>query len=681
MGFLAPWFLAGLAALGIPIFVHLLRRHIVVPQPVSSLMFFERGIQSSTRHKRLRYLLLFTLRFLLLLLVVLAFADPFIRRFANDTRSHLLLIVVDRSFSMRSGTRFSDAKQQALSLLASKPRSQRAQILALGGRVEVLTQPSPDSNLLRTTLEGIEAGDGQGNFGDLGRTIRTLNDATPGPVDLHLFSDMQKTGMPGNFADAVLPPQVNLTLHDVAKASTLSNWTVESISAPAELLDPKDTTKSHVQAVLAGANTPEAIKKVSLVIDGKILSSREVKVPANGRATVEFAPLDIKYGFNRCEVRIEGDDALPADNGSVFVVRRSDPQRVLFVHRSADERSALYFGTALNAASHGAFVLQSVAVEQVTDLDPNKFAFTVLSDATALPSIFEHTLEQYLSKGGSVFMALGLDAGRRTHLPLWGGDLKRVRNFASSEESAAVSQVDFTYPGLEQTQPGRDNGGWAGTKFLYAVMVDPSNARVAARLSDGTPLLLEKPIGEGHLLVFASGLENLTNDLPLHPVFVSFVDKTSQYLSGSEQLSGMRMVDSFVQLRNAAEASKSEAATSEVIDPDGRRPLSLKDSQKVQTFRFSRSGFYQIHFANGRSAVIGVNPDRRESNLEPMSQEIRALWTGSNAGAAEVEKAPVAGTKYQYVSLWWYVMLLAFVVAVMETVFSTRYLGTQREEI
>ena len=40
---------------------------------------------------------------------------------------------------------------------------------------------------------------------------------------------------------------------------------------------------------------------------------------------------------------------------------------------------------------------------------------------------------------------------------------------------------------------------------------------MAARLTDGTPLLLEKQIGEGHVLLFTSGLENLTNDLPLHP--------------------------------------------------------------------------------------------------------------------------------------------------------------------
>src|ERR1700747_3806364 len=102
MGFLAPWFLGGLAALGVPVFVHLLRRHVTTPQPVSSLMFFERGTQSSTRHRKLRYLLLFALRFALVLLVVLAFANPFIRRASADANSRLLIIVLDNSFSMRA---------------------------------------------------------------------------------------------------------------------------------------------------------------------------------------------------------------------------------------------------------------------------------------------------------------------------------------------------------------------------------------------------------------------------------------------------------------------------------------------------------------------------------------------------------------------------------------------------
>src|SRR5580658_9886241 len=123
MGFLNPWFLGALAAIGLPIYIHLLRRHIVPPQPFSSLMFFERGTQSSTRHRRLRYLLLFSLRTALLLLLILAFANPFIRRASTSTSDKLMLIVVDNSFSMKAGSRFADAKQGALQLLASRPRS------------------------------------------------------------------------------------------------------------------------------------------------------------------------------------------------------------------------------------------------------------------------------------------------------------------------------------------------------------------------------------------------------------------------------------------------------------------------------------------------------------------------------------------------------------------------------
>ena len=56
MGFLAPWFLGGLALLGLPVYIHLLRQYKQTPLPFSSLMFFERRTQSSIKHRRLKYL-------------------------------------------------------------------------------------------------------------------------------------------------------------------------------------------------------------------------------------------------------------------------------------------------------------------------------------------------------------------------------------------------------------------------------------------------------------------------------------------------------------------------------------------------------------------------------------------------------------------------------------------------
>ena len=680
MGFLAPWFLGGLAALGVPVFVHLLRRHITTPRPVSSLMFFERGTQSSTRHRKLRYLLLFALRFALILLIVLAFANPFVRRASANANDRLLLIVLDNSFSTRAGTRFADARQQALATLASKSHAQKAQIMALGGQLDMLTQPITDQAQLRAALESIQPGDGHANFGELGRAIRTLSETIHNPIDLHLFSDMQRSAMPANFADMVFPSSVKLTLHPVVKGAPPPNWTVESIVAPAVLADPKDPKLSRVQAVIVGFNAPAVTKTISLVINGKVIATKKVNIPANGRATVEFTPLSVDYGFNRCQIRIEGGDAFPADDTGVFAVRRSDPERVLFVHPANDARAAVYFQAALGAAAQASFVVQSVAAEQSTDLDPSRFAFVVLSDTVSLPAIFEHTLAQYVAKGGSVLIALGTSAAHHAQIPLWGGAVKDVHDYTRSGNPATLGQVDFSFPALEDAQPGRDNGGWADVKVFYTVIVDPAQARVAARLTDGTPLLLDKQIGEGHVLLLASGLENLTNDLPLHPIFVAFVDRTARYLSGSERLSGSRPVDSYVQLRAGAEPAGS-AGSVEVVDPDGHRPLSLSEARTIQSFRLERAGFYQFRYANGRDAVIGVNPDRRESDLEVMPPDVQQLWSGSSAGALPQTAAAQGEAKYEPMSLWWYVMLLALVVAIAETALSSDYLGTQREEI
>src|ERR1700726_3847049 len=111
MGLFAPWFLAGVAAVAVPLYVHLLRRHTTIPRPFSSLMFFERRTQSSIKHRRLRYLGLFSLRTLLLLLLILAFANPFINRSAAGMNGEkLVLLVVDNSFSMRAGSRLDDAR-------------------------------------------------------------------------------------------------------------------------------------------------------------------------------------------------------------------------------------------------------------------------------------------------------------------------------------------------------------------------------------------------------------------------------------------------------------------------------------------------------------------------------------------------------------------------------------------
>ena len=670
MGFLAPWFLAGLAAVAVPFYVHLLRRHTTTPHPFSSLMFFERRTQSSIKHRRLRYLVLLSLRTLLLLLLALAFANPFINRTAaNMSSEKLLLLVIDNSFSMRAGSRLADARREALSVLSSRRPADRAQIMAFGSQLQVLTQPSQDAGALRAAVESLQPGDSRGSFGELARALRSLAETVRTPIELHLFSDMQKSAMPASFAELALPANVSLVLHPVVK-NAVPNWTVESVNAPGRVWDPK---KTRVQVVVAGFGTPAATRTVSLLVNGKTIATRSVEVPAGGRATVEFQSLDVPYGFTRCEVRIDSADTFPADDASLFAVERSDPRRALFVYEPGDSRSPLYFRSALASAAEAAFTLDAVTVSQAAGLPLSKYAFVVLSDVMSLPSSFENDLLRYVQSGGGVWIAAGTSAAHGARIPVFGGNILESRYYSrGGERFLTVGEADSSHPSVEKA------GRWSGVKFYFAVRVDPADSRVAVRLTDQTPLLLEKKIGEGSVLLFASGLDNLTNDFPLHPVFVPFVEQTAWYLSGIERRSGSRVAGSFLELRS----SKEQAVSVEVIDPDGHRPLSLKEAASAQTYQLTRAGFYELQLANGRHDVIGVNADRRESDLAVIPDDVLSLWRGNPAaGAAQAAAGGQAQEQTKPYRLWWYIMLLVLAAAVAESLLADQYLGIQQEEL
>src|ERR1044072_3606573 len=129
MGLLTPWFLAGAGAVGLRVWLHLLRKHKSEPLPFSSLMFFEQHTQSSIKHRRLRYLLLFALRALLVALMVLAFAHPFVQQqiLPSARTNEVTVLAIDHSLSMRAAGRLEEAKRQARSVIGGLRPGQRAQ--------------------------------------------------------------------------------------------------------------------------------------------------------------------------------------------------------------------------------------------------------------------------------------------------------------------------------------------------------------------------------------------------------------------------------------------------------------------------------------------------------------------------------------------------------------------------
>ena len=557
MGFLAPWFLAGAVAVGLPFWIHLLRQYRSTPHPFSSLMFFERRTQSSIKHRRLRYLLLLSLRVALLLLIALAFANPFVSRTGGAAGGRkMLMIAVDNSFSMRYDDHLARAKQAAMNAVSQLNPGERGQVLAIGSRVHFLTQPVEEADQLKAAIQGIQPSDEQSSYGELARALRTIQQTSRIPLEVHFASDMQKSSMPPAFADLRLGSDTNLVFHSVADSKE-PNWMVESVTAPAKIYDPK---KVRVQAVVAGSNTPATKRTVSLALDGKVLESKSVDVPANGRASVEFLSLDSPHGFHKGEIRIEPGDSLHEDDRFDFAIERTDPHPVLFLHPAGQDRDELYYRSALESVSEAGFTLEPLAVEQAANQSLSKYAFVVLSDVGTMPPGLENSLRAYVAGGGSLLIALGPLSAALTRVPV-SNEAIQGSAYAARGESRfeTVAAADAEHPALRRANK------LDGVKFYQVIKVDPGQSRVVARLTNQAPLLLEKQVGEGRVIVFTSTFDNVGNDLPLHASFVPFVEETARYLGGQQDRSTNVAVDSYIELRSA----KERGAAIDVTEPDG----------------------------------------------------------------------------------------------------------------
>jgi hypothetical protein len=245
------------------------------------------------------------------------------------------------------------------------------------------------------------------------------------------------------------------------------------------------------------------------------------------------------------------------------------------------------------------------------------------------------------------------------------------------ERFLTVTDIDSGHPAL------RSVDRFNGVKFYQAIHISAAKSRVLAKLNDGTPLVLERSIGEGKVLAFTSTFDNVLNDLPIHASWVPFVAQSALYLGGGGAEQPVNLpVDSYVELRTG----DGKGAAAEVLGPDGKRMLSLEEAVKARSIALDREGFFEIKNAAGRRSLVAAHADRRESDLAPIPAETLDLWKGTGS----TDSTPGGGTggatdaADKPWGLWPYILLLLLGVAVAESVVADGFLrpsAPQREEL
>lgn len=320
-----------------------------------------------------------------------------------------------------------------------------------------------------------------------------------------------------------------------------------------------------------------------------------------------------------------------------------------------------YLSAALEADAKHSY---RVAPMRIGDFDARvleRHRWLMIDDIGSIDERLGNALHEYLQAGGNVLAFAGERAAGATVLPL-SGHRPGVAAIAAAG-FVSPGQVDSGHPVLAQTE------AWHSVHVSRTVPVDLLAAdQVLIRLENKQPFLIERKIGAGTLLLVLSGLDNRWSDLPVRPVFVSFVVEAAGYLSGVNDIPKQYTAGASLPLTLIGSAS------GQVVDPDGDTVLSLVDTTRAQHIKLNKPGIYEVYTPEG-SMLVAVNIDPRESELGRISQELLDRWQAASAQAQEARPAESALVETEPLELWHWLLFILAVVIIAESILGNAYLA------
>jgi hypothetical protein len=658
MSLLAPAFLAGLLAIALPWWLHRLSSDNPNKQKFSSLMFLEPGEPRRVLAKKVQYLLLLALRIGVLVLLALAFAEPAIWRTpqAGDAEgARLHLIVLDGSASMGYADRWANARAAANDVLDSMSGEDRAQIVLAGRLFEVLGPATADVAALRQTLNTAEPGVFRLEYGQLMRSIDGLLRTAELPVVLDLVTDVQTSGLPTRFGELAPRRPAEIVLHDVTDGAA-ENWTIDSFGASA--------LTGELTANVRSFASDAATRTLTLTQNGRVVGEETVEISAGGRGQATFPALDLASGSNRVEVALTPADDLPRDDRRYLAIKRPEPRKVLIVAPNAEGNDALFTGAALETLT----TLALTADVRTTPLgDPPlvDYSFVVVTDLGALDGAQAAAVQDYVQGGGRALLATGPRSAGLTTLPITGHTL-RSNPQMGSQARVSIGEVDASHPALRGVEELR------AANFSRSVNVEPgSEDRVPVWLADGTPLLIEREIGDGRVLLFTSSLGREWNDLPVQPAFVPLMAGIANELLGGAGFTSEADLGSTLAVRALGFAG------GQIFDPRGEAALGLGAGS--DDVLLDQVGFYEV-IGGGTTELVAVNFDPRESDLTPIDAATLDRWRGLGVRPGEEATRIAVTTADETVpsSLGPWLMIALLVLVLVESAVGNWHLRIRR---
>jgi len=651
-----PWFLLGGLSIAVPIYLHLYYRKKPVPKDFPSLRLIRLSVEAIIRRMKLRNLLILALRILILTLLTLAFAKPFLGSLFGTTAPSgapaAFVVILDNSLSMGASHQgislFNSAKAKALEVLDKMGPYDKAAVILLNDPGTMLfSQLTWDKSELKEAVRNVPlSAAGTNIFGALNPALKLLAPVKNFKRSIYLITDMTNSSWKPfltTYDLSAIDKSLDLVLIPIGEGIPPNVAVTElGIESPLVLKD----RPTPMWATIANYSIRPQKTRLSVFIEDDKKHDISIDLQPNDKKRVTFS----------CEFKSEGvahvraalpTDSLSQDDTRHLAVKVMAPQKVLIIKPPPDRegnitKEDLFLRFALNPLnrSQGAtFNVESRYVDETVSLELTRYSAIFLVNQRDLPEPFVNNLTSFVLGGGNLIIFCGSRVDPEWYnanlIDKLGGKyllparvFKRVGNAVSKSVAYQLTDLDTGHPAFKIF--GTDGNGDPGKAQVYEFFqVKPdSSALVLARLSHGLPGILEEKRGQGRVLFVAFTADTAWTNWPLKPTFLPFIH---QSIIGMLKKQGLNS-DSILPGTPVSILLQEEGLKKvELTPPHGpaqELPIRKEGEGLIHfsTVLTDQPGFYKLSIERSsgiQTEAFTVNPPPEESDLDRM--EIRKV--------------------------------------------------------
>ena len=717
--------LFGMAALAIPIIVHLLNRRRFKKLPWAAMRFLQVSLERNQRRMKVEDWILLLLRLALVALLALALARPAAAWLDSQSLGSKIAstIIIDSSGSMgrtdqgTEKTRFEIARGFGTEAIRTLPRGSAASVIfAADSTGSGITEPTRDLNRAEAILEGDNAQTLTNRSSDLMPAVKAALDSlanrSAAQKELILVTDGDANAW--NQFESIIrvlesaPEDIRSVIAMVGNNSG-ENLAITRLSQNTPITAVGQPVRLAVEISNFGANSFDDIP-VQLTIDSNPVGEPvEIESLPSGasRTLTMFAQLP-SPGIHELAVSIPGNDAFPADDRRVLVVRAIEKERALLVDglpsRDPTDAETFFLENALvpvppelkDSFFLGADRITVAGLEEIQAEALAEYRAVFLANVQDFSTTVTSKLKSFIINGGGLIVF----PGSNINASWYNSELHKKSGILPAEFGEIIPGKDddttlrlqasgYDHPLVELwNDPGAGTLGEVNIRRAYSLILAKENeqsqqansvARVVLRYNTGSPAVVESDLGLGKVYQFSTTADTEWNNLPVQPAFLPIVHRVfGSVLARGDAGLNVSVGDSFVH-QGPAEW-KNEKAMVYKPDSEGEgefiKIAADGAGSRITYDQVQTAGVYDVSITNTLPLTFAATANPGESNPEPLSEvQIQRLKETSDViyATARGQLSELITRERSGTELWPFFLLAAGIIAIIELFLSQRF--------